>query len=256
MTDIIKRIERFIESYVSEAVKASPNEKDNFDLKFEHTNRVRKNMILLSEKLNYDESENYICELIGLLHDIGRFKQYSLFKSFSDAETGSHATHSVEMIEEYDLLKGLNSEDIALIKLAIEYHNHFHVPNHVKGRLLKLSTLIRDADKLDAFFLETAENDERQYNLGKLSDERNYSDEVIADLMNLRQVDFSNFKYRYDRTLGILGLLFNLEYKESLEILNENHYIDRVIDSIPGSEVLEEIRRRAKAFVDKKISHH
>lgn len=256
MTDILKRIERFTESYVSESVRDNPNGKDNFDLKFEHTDRVRNNSLLLSKRLSFDKSEIHISELIGLLHDIGRFKQYRLFKSFSDAETGSHATHSVQMIEEHDLLSGLSLEDIELIKLAIEYHNHYHVPKDVTGRLKKFSTLIRDADKLDAFFLETCKNDERQYNLEKLLDDRNYSDEVIDDLMNLRQVDFSNFKYKHDRTLGILGLIFNLEYKESLEILKENNYIDRIIDSIPSSDELEEVRKRTKAYVDKKISHH
>lgn len=56
------------------------------------------------------------------------------------------------------------------------------------------SRLIRDADKLDAFWLETNRDEIRKYDLGKLSDEREYSLEIIEGLINSRQADFRNTK--------------------------------------------------------------
>lgn len=253
MIERIQKIEQFIDDYVEESISENIEEKDNYQLKYEHTMRVRDNIVNLSNRLNFTQHEKSISEIIGLLHDIGRFKQYRFFNSFSDSITGSHATHSVEMIQEYQLLNGLTDDDAKLIELAIEYHNHFLVPEVAKGNLYRFSTLIRDADKLDAFYLETLEGEVRKYNLGDLSDEWNYSDEVIEDLMNLRQVDFSNFKYKYDRRLGILGLIFNLEYIESLQYVRDYKYIERLIDGIPISDKLQEIKSRCLNYIDRRI---
>ena len=77
--------------------------------------------------------------------------------------------------------------------------------------------------------------------------------EVIEDLMNLRQVDFSNFKYKYDRRLGILGLIFNLEYVESLQYVREHNYVERLIDKIPVSDKMDYIKSKCLNFMDRKI---
>ena len=253
MKDIIENLNNFISKYVEESINENYEEKDNFDLKFEHTIRVKDNILELSKRLNFNESEKCISEIIGLLHDIGRFKQYRLYKSFSDAVTGSHATHSVQMIDEFQLLACLSDNEQELIKSSIEYHNHFLIPSTVKGDLLKYSSLIRDADKLDAFYLETLLDEKRIYKLGSLSSERDYSDEVIDDIKQNRQVDFSNIKYKYDRRLGILGLIFNLEYLESLEYVRDNNYVEKLIDAIPQNDELDNLRKSCLDYINEKV---
>lgn len=253
MEKTLINLEVFILKYVEESIDLNKKERVNFELKYEHTLRVRQNIAKLSLYMNFDDNSMLISEIIGLLHDIGRFKQYRLYKSFSDSNTKSHATLSVEMINEYKLLNDLKLEDQELIKMAIEYHNHILLPKSLEKRLYKFSTLIRDADKLDAFYLETLELESRKYNLGELSVEHNFSKKIIEDLRQERQVDFSNIKYKYDRILGILGLIFNLEYSETLKIVKENEYVEKLINKIPPDIELKEVKNICLNFIDKEI---
>lgn len=252
---IIKRIEDFIKTYVKACVKEYPKEAHNFELKYEHTLRVRQHSLSLAGQMNLNDDQTNISEIIALLHDIGRFKQYRNFQSFADAETGSHASMSVQMIKEFDLLQGMSEETQNLIRLAIEYHNHYELKGNLSKDLHMYSSLIRDADKLDAFYIHTQDADSRKYNLKSLSDKVPYSEEVISDLLEEHQVDFSNFKYKHDRQLGILGLIFNLEYKASLYLVKEADYIEKLLSKIEEDEKIKQVKETCHAYLNRKLRH-
>ena len=77
----------------------------NYDLnnndilsKYNHSIRVMKLMIKYAEKLNYTEEEKEICQIVGLLHDIGRFLQLKVFKTYIDYKSVDHDDYSVEQL--------------------------------------------------------------------------------------------------------------------------------------------------------------
>lgn len=255
MIDFINYVETWINDYVKKTIEEDDKNRYNYELKLEHTYRVRDNIVKLGRSISLDKNEMKICELIGLLHDIGRFKQYREFKTFSDSISGSHAIFSVQMIDDYKLLHGMKDTEKEIIIKSIEYHNYFLLPEKETDIVLKFSRLIRDADKLDAFYLETKEDEYRKYDLSELSESREYSQEVIEDLINMRQVNFSNFKYKYDRRLGILGLIFNLYYRESFVIVQKNKYIERLIKPISITKEIELIRQSCINYIQTRVKH-
>lgn len=246
-------IEQRFSDYVNGIIRDNETERVNYDLKVEHTNRVRDNMILIGKLKELRQEDVDVGEVIGLLHDIGRFKQYSEYKSFSDAITGSHADISVDLIEEYDLLREFNIADQLIIKDSIKYHNYFQLPRINDARLLMFSKMIRDADKLDAFWGEVGSDmDSRRYDLEALSSEKEFSEEVLNDILNNRQVDFKNLKYKLDRRLGILGLLFDINFAESFEIVKKHEYIESLLAPLKNDQERQMIIETCKKYIENK----
>ena len=99
---------------------------DGIKRKYEHSIRVMNLSIKYARLLNYSEDDIELAGIVGLLHDIGRFYQYSKYKSFND----------------YDL-----------IKFAIKNHNKLDIEKTKNKRYLKFAKLIRDVDKLDIVYL-------------------------------------------------------------------------------------------------------
>lgn len=240
---------KWFEDFTTTMMRTPDRLKSNYELKIEHTYRVKDNIINLGKAVGLTPYMLHICELIGLFHDLGRFKQYTEFNSFSDSISGSHGDLSVKVLEENNVLIDLDVDAQNMVKKAIAYHNYYHVPENEEKEIKQLSFLIRDADKLDAFFLETLENESRSYTLDALSDERDYSSLVVSDLQNGRQVDFKNFKYKYDRKLGILGLIFDLKFDESFDLFLENNYLQRMFKQLPKDEIMKELEQFMMGYI-------
>ncbi|MEI3508262.1 MAG: HD domain-containing protein [Bacilli bacterium] len=53
-------------------------------MKYNHSLRVQKLCKEIAEKTGYSENDIKIAEVIGLLHDYGRFPQWTEYKTFND----------------------------------------------------------------------------------------------------------------------------------------------------------------------------
>ena len=243
----------WFETYVTTTIEASSREALNFELKREHTHRVMDNMRMLAEIKNLSEHETYLCEIIGLFHDLGRFKQYENFGTFKDDVTGSHGTIGVDLLKELEVLSALTDKEKNLVYKAIEYHNHLTVPENEDDEVTLYSHLIRDADKLDAYYLHTLENG-RMYKLEDYSNEKPYSNEIVEAIMKSRQADFRDIKYTHDLNLAIVALLFNIQMDASFEIIKRNDYMQRMFNQFPKDETMLKALNHCKDYVDKRLN--
>ena len=121
--------------------------------KYNHSYRVLHQSDEISFTLNLDEDDNYLACLIGLLHDIGRFSQWTKNKSFSDelldhAQLGVKILFDEGMIKDYDV----QESDYEIIKKAILNHNKFKIDDDLTIREKLHSKIIRDADKIDILY--------------------------------------------------------------------------------------------------------
>ena len=78
---------------------------------------------------NFTEEEVKIATLIGLLHDIARFKQYTEYQTFKDSISIDHGDVGIEILEENNYLRQFikNDKYDDIIKLAIKNHNKFAI---------------------------------------------------------------------------------------------------------------------------------
>ena len=86
-----KEFEIFVQQYDLE------NEK--IKRKFGHSFRVMEKAGQIAKSLSLPNEEIELSKLIGLLHDIGRFEQERIYKTFKDHESIDHGDLGVEILK-------------------------------------------------------------------------------------------------------------------------------------------------------------
>ena len=146
MIDIAHAKQEF-EKYLDEYDR----EDEQIRLKIVHTYGVVKYAGEIARKMECSGEDVELAELIGLLHDIGRFEQIRRFHSFEPG-TMDHAVFGAELLfGEEKLIRRFVEDDKfdELIDAAIRKHSDFKLEGIHDARTLFHAKLIRDADKLD-----------------------------------------------------------------------------------------------------------
>lgn len=175
-------------------------------------------------------------EIAGLLHDVGRFKQYRQYRTFSDAKSENHAALSVKVVEELALLDFLPKQERELILNAILWHNLPNLPPTQDSRQLILAQAVRDADKIDIYsvVLDYYERPELHETVAlDLPDNPEVSPDVIATLTARELVKMTSLRTVNDFKLCQLAWVYDLNLLRSRQIFVERNYMERMFKLIP-----------------------
>lgn len=91
---IEKEIEEF-ETFVNHYDLSVPA----IERKYKHSLRVMKFAIDIAKSLNLTEDEIILAAKAGLLHDIGRFEQWTQYCTYNDLKSIDHADLGVEILK-------------------------------------------------------------------------------------------------------------------------------------------------------------
>lgn len=217
------------------------NEK-SIQKKYNHSYRVEK----LCELLTKDNSKEKIASVIGLLHDYGRFYQWTKYKTFSDKESIDHADYAVTELFEKNKIQNFyqEKEDYKKIYEAIKYHNKYSIPDNVEDRFL--CEMIRDADKLDILYM---------YTTGelKLSEEGEITHKIKDEYYSHKLIKFEFIKTKIDRSINVLSLVYDLYLKDSYKYLKDNNIIDKIYDKIKDKAKFKDYIKEIKKHINKKL---
>ena len=110
--------ERYLDGY--------DRENDKVKLKIVHTYGVVECSRKIAEGLKLSEEDRRLAEIIGLLHDIGRFEQLKRYDSFEPG-TMDHASFGVEILFEEGMIRQFVKEDTwdGIIRTAIARHSDY-----------------------------------------------------------------------------------------------------------------------------------
>ncbi len=141
---------------------------------------------------------------------------------------------------------------------AIEYHNVRELPenNEIPGCVLH-SRLLRDADKLDIWYVVTKYYTERRRNPAlelELPDTPEYSHCFVDDLLNNRVSNSHELKTFNDMKLLQLGWIFDVNFRPTLVRIRDRRIIDRIITALPDTADIREIKDHLKCYLDKRLS--
>ena len=127
---------------------------ENIKRKEQHSLRVMAISKKIAEELKLSEEEIKLATLIGLLHDIGRFEQYTKWKTFSDRISTNHGVLGSKILEEKNFIRTFVTENKydEIIKKAIINHNKYQIDENLNETELLYSKIIRDADKIDILY--------------------------------------------------------------------------------------------------------
>lgn len=246
--------------YTRQFLLANMGEQYPVILKINHCQRVRKEAVALGKILSLDLRDLCIVETAGLLHDIGRFEQFNRYKTFADSVSVNHAELGVDVLRQNDVLQKFPETDKSQIIKAVLYHNRGVLPAEEDDKVLLLTRIIRDADKLDiwrVFFNHTKLSKDKQHGAVDLNlpDSHTFSEHVIADLLAEKIVDYRNVKTKSDFALMRLGWVYDINFTHTFKEILKRDYLPQLKRSLPQDEKIDTAFEAAHVFVVNKASY-
>ncbi len=246
-------------------LKEYNNQKDilGFKLKVVHTYHVVDNAKKIAINLNLSEEDILLAQLIALLHDIGRFEEISFLKQF-DSVKFDHASYGIKMLFEDNLIRNFIDDDRydEIIKRAIDNHSRLSIEDGLSERCLLHAKIIRDADKLDNFRVKKEEKIEAIFS-GKIKNKDDIENSLLShkvyETINAKKcVDICDRVTALDYWVCVLAFVFDLNFKESLEIVKDNNYINILIDRFNYNDLetkkkMENIRNILNCYINDKL---
>lgn len=258
----LENLKDWFESYVSSYYGISDHTDQNVKLKHLHTHKVCEEMKLLTNSLGVSEESANIAETIALLHDIGRFEQVKLYKTFEDSQSVDHALLALEIIEEQKILSEVSVKTQEIIKTAIEHHNKLSL-NIDDEIYLMYAKLIRDADKIDIYrvviagYLEYIKNPAAfKVAIGfKDESEGKCTPEVLDAVLNQKNIPYTSLKTLNDRKLLQLGWIYDLNFTHSIKRVMDMGHIDFIFKHLPDTDEIVSVKNAIYDYVSKRTQN-
>lgn len=253
MIDMLKAKKAFVEYVKNYDIK-----NDKIRLKVEHIERVSQTTKKLSVKLGLEEEDIKLAELIGLLHDIGRFEQLKRYNTFNDSKSINHGEFGVKVL--FNKKDGIIRKFIEdnqydyIIKTAIINHNKDakDIPEDLTIKELLHTKIIRDSDKIDILNLLTYEKKETAWEKADLSDDI-ISDEIYNEFMEDEKIDYGKRKSSADILVGHFAYVFDFNFQESLKIIEREEYFRKIYERFEFKD--KQTKERYKNIY-KKLNEH
>lgn len=245
----------------SEYVKAYDIDNPKIVLKVKHTFRTVEVAKKIAEDLNLNEEQVLLAQLIGLLHDIGRFEQLRIYDTFRDKDSIDHANFAVKILFEDGLIRNFiqDTKYDDLIYKAIKNHNKFKIEEGLSKEELLQARIIRDADKTDIFavFVEDIEQNKNVlYDYEEVSKQK-LTPKIMKDFEEYKQSNRDNFIRPIDNYINIIAFIFDYNFLTGLKIIKENHYIERTMKPIcicdETKEQMKKIIKIANTYIEERI---
>ena len=218
---------------------------DGIVLKEKHTWKVTNNCERLAKHLGLNEHDKLLAKMIGLFHDVGRFRQFTIYRTFNDALSENHAKLGLSVIKDLSFMKKLSEDDLATLNFAIGNHNAKEIAPTDNKRFLSFAKLIRDADKIDIYRVL------KPY-LGP-TDGTGCSPDFVELFVQGKQCDYTKMRTQDDRKLVRLMWVYDINYAWSLQQIINDNYIEEIIGNLPHDEAMMKGINRLREYMQKKL---
>lgn len=235
-----------------------------FELKIVHTYHVAENAKKIAQELNLGKEDIDLAELIGILHDIGRFEELKITKELNSVKF-DHAGDGSKMLFEKGMIRKFieDNQYDNIIKRAIENHSKLEIEKDLDERTLLHSKIIRDADKIDNYRVKKDEKIEaifpKRVNKKEDMEESKLSDKVYNTILDKKCVDIHDRVTPLDFWVCILAFTFDLNFDASYKIVKENDYINVLVDRFKYRDEetknrMEKVRKIINRYINEKVN--
>lgn len=236
-------------------VKDYNPEDSKIKLKINHIKRVAEVAKNLATKLNLTQEDVKLAELIGLLHDIGRFEQIRKYNTFVDKNSVNHGELGAQILFQNNLIREFveDNQYDEIIKKAIINHNRSKIEDGLNEKELLHAKIIRDADKTDIFNVLLIEDTESCYETKDMSKEI-ATQEIYREFMEDHSINYKNRKSSADILISHYAYVFDYNFKFGLDILNQKGYLDQLYSKFSfedekTSKMINEVYKVAKDYI-------
>ena len=256
----IERAKRELEKHFQELEKKDRKT----ERKVGHMYRVANISKKIATKLNLTEEQIQLAELIGLLHDIGRFEQYKKFDQTVDSKTldnlqlFDHGKAGVEVLKENNYIRKYIEEDKYddIIYTAIYEHNKYELTKGLEKEKELFCKIVKDADKIDLLEEAVLVYWQTPEEIKKI-EEGSLSPKMLQDFYEHKLADNRNRISQTDQILRFTSFIFDIHFPYSYEIIKEKDSVNRMIDrfdyQLPNTkEEMMKIKKIANQYIDEK----
>jgi len=252
---------KWFADYVATFTSEDPEVQTNIDLKREHTLRVCRASREIGLDLNLSPNDLRLAEIAALFHDIGRFEQFTRHRTFSDKRSFNHAAFGVGLLIKSDVLSRLGIFEQELIIKSISSHNMLELPDEDDETIRLHQRLLRDADKLDIWWVVSDYYRERA--AGKINpglelnqpDTPGISPAVFERIMNGETVLFADLQNLNDFKLLQIGWVFDVNFAPTLRRLKERGYLDMIRSHLPDDENVNELFDCVNNYIEQRLNN-
>ncbi len=229
---------------------------DGIERKYYHSFRVMNISTEIAQSLNLDEEQIKLATLIGLLHDIARFDEFTKYNGFALENKFDHGDYALEVLKKDNFIRKFIETDKYdnIIFTAIKNHNKFKIEDGLNEETLLYCNIIRDADKLDIFYEATIffwNNKKEEMEKSQISDS------YLKQFMNKQVIFRVPEQTIVDDIVVFAAFIFDINFKYSFKKLKEESYIDKAINRFnfenPDTiEKLNKIKIAANNYINEK----
>ncbi|PKN88064.1 MAG: HD family phosphohydrolase [Deltaproteobacteria bacterium HGW-Deltaproteobacteria-1] len=242
----LNHLKKWFSHYVRSFYCADPVTQQAIVLKEEHSLRVCSEILNVGRQLGMSQNGLRIAEAMALFHDIGRFDQFTRYRTFVDRKSENHAQLGVEVLRRENTLAALNEETRNVIIKAISFHNRLSIPDGETQICMHFSRLLRDADKLDIFNLVStyycAGPGEKSNAIElDLPDTPGMSDEILTSLLNGKMISMQQMRSLNDFKLLQMAWIYDINFQPAFQIIQERDYLKKIRDALPESDRIDQI---------------
>ncbi len=255
----LENLRAWFTSYAKRFADAGGNLHPMQRLKLAHSLRVARNARLIAEGLTWEAPAVALAEITGLLHDTGRFPQFAEFGTFSDDISVNHAEKSCAVLEEERVLACLPGRERAIVLDAIRLHNRKALPVELAADIRPFAELLRDADKLDIFFVfDDAIRNDRLGDYPEISlrvDLAGPPNPVLLDAHRTRvPAPYSTIRSLADFLLLQLLWMYDINHVSTLRLVLERNVIASLAEHLPATPEVTAAVQAAERFVQNRVA--
>ena len=244
--------------YVDSFKGLTSSQLSNIEIKKDHSLRVANISLFIAEKLELSEDQSHIAYIIGLLHDLGRFKQIAEYDTLNDDKSVDHAELALQILEEESFFGKMYMEHKSVILTAIQNHNKYKIQDGLADEELLFAKLVRDADKLDIFKVLTDYYTNRKSSVSHtlswdLPKGTVISAPVVKEVLAGKLVSKKNIVSEMDVKIMQMSWVYDFNYRSSIELLLKNRFLEIIYGTLPKNDLVIDIYRKIKVFTENKI---
>lgn len=224
-------------------------------LKKEHSKRVSAICVAMAESMEWEEdNDRWLAYTIGLLHDTGRFTQYSKYETFLDSESLDHGDLAVEILQREFDWDSISTNNKEIILKAVKYHNKIDVPTNMPLSAYRWACLVRDADKIDIFHMiqNRIDNGTIFELLPRHKQTHGLSQKLIEEIKRDGKGSYSNAKSLQDYRLIQLTWGCDLNFPVAVVSLQEDGIFERIRSDLSPyriDDLVETLLRRISSIL-------
>ena len=237
-------------------------------MKYDHTMRVVGYAKKIVDSETTDENLKRLGLIGALLHDIARFKQWTIYETYSDTTSFDHGNMGFEILKENDYINNYVSNDFEkeIILNAVKQHNKKDLVLTNDYKTDFVAKVARDADKIDILVTQYSLSDTNMFlyknylnEFGDFSDKQfEISDSVVERVLNHQLCTNEDAKFYFGAVIREMAFVFDLNFKASFKIIKDLKIMDEKIKLLneynkKDTEKINLIAKTINDYIDEKL---